>query len=186
MGSPKQLLPWGNTTIIEHQINVLKSLTKNVIVVLGAHQESICHVVEKYDVRVVLNENWEKGMGTSISKGIREIITWQGAADGVLIALVDQPLVNLEHYSNLVAAFDIGEGSIVVSHASTGWEGVPVVFDSCYFGELSVLEGDSGAKGIINSYRENVRSVGCDHILDDIDTPEKYLAMLSAYKKLLS
>jgi len=182
MGSPKQLLPWGDTTLIEHQILTIKALTENVTVVLGAYVENILPVVEKYDVNIVINHDWGTGMGSSIATGIREIMTDPKIVEGVLIALVDQPLVTSKHYGNLLAAFSYKERNIVVSLSSGGWEGVPVVFDKCYFEELADLEGESGAKRIIKQYRGKVRSVSCDEILDDIDTTEKYEAMLAVYK----
>jgi molybdenum cofactor cytidylyltransferase len=182
MGSPKQLLPWGNTTLIEHQISILKLITESVIVVLGANYESILTIVEKFNVDIVINHEWETGMGSSIARGIRKIMSVDPDAGGALIALVDQPLITTRHFSNLLDAFNHEERNIVISQSSAGWEGVPVVFDSCYFEELSVLDGKAGAKRIINRYIEKVRSVSCNEILDDIDTTEKYEAMLAVYK----
>jgi molybdenum cofactor cytidylyltransferase len=186
MGSPKQLLPWGNSTIIEHQIQTLKTLTENVIVVLGAYAERISPIVEKYEVEIVLNPDWETGMGSSIARSIRKIITVHASAEGAMITLVDQPLVTAKHYRNLLSAFNHGERNIVISSSSTGWEGVPVVFDSCYFEELAILDGEAGAKKIINLYRERVKVVNCNENLDDIDTPEKYQVILEAYNNLLA
>src|SRR5512133_2445569 len=73
MGQPKQLLPWGNTTLIEHQIITLIETGYPVNVVLGCNSNRIIPVIAKYKINKIINESWEKGMGGSISCGISHI-----------------------------------------------------------------------------------------------------------------
>ncbi len=69
MGQPKQLLPWGNRTLIEHQILTLQKAGQPVNVVLGSNSDLVMPVIEKYPVNIFVNPNWESGMGSSISFG---------------------------------------------------------------------------------------------------------------------
>ena len=46
MGTPKQLLPWGDTTIIEHQLSVLQQVNLPITIVLGAHSEAILQKID--------------------------------------------------------------------------------------------------------------------------------------------
>ena len=173
MGQAKQLLPWENTTLIQHQIEMMSPLANPLIVVLGSGAEEIKPVVADESVTVVINENWESGMGTSVAAGVKQLSQFPDAV-GVLFALIDQPLVNTEHYFKLIHAFCPGEKQIVASQSSSGWLGVPALFDSCYFEELSQLNGKHGAKSIIKKYPNQVICIDAVERLEDIDTPEVY------------
>ena len=74
MGQPKQLLPWENQTLIEHQIQTLLKTGHPVNVVLGSNSNLIVPVVEEYPVNIFKNNDWESGMGSSISLAISQII----------------------------------------------------------------------------------------------------------------
>jgi len=176
MGQAKQLLPWGNTSLIQHQISMLSAVADPLIVVLGSRADEIKPVIVNDSVTIVINENWEAGMGTSVSAGVTQLNHFPNAV-GVLFALIDQPLVNMEHYFKLIQAFRPGEKQIVASQSSAGWLGVPALFDSVYFNELRQLDGKQGAKTIIQKYHDHVVSIDAGDQLADIDTPE-------AYKKL--
>ncbi|MGB5463543.1 MAG: NTP transferase domain-containing protein, partial [Aureibaculum sp.] len=71
MGKPKQLLAWGKETLIEHQIHVLLATNNKVSVVLGAYSDKISEVIKKFPIEIYTNKDWENGMGTSISYGLK-------------------------------------------------------------------------------------------------------------------
>ena len=90
MGSPKQLLPWGETHLIEHQINSLRLLQLPLYVVLGANAEEISKVItHKKELCICENKDWSKGMGHSIAFGVSEILSQSPSVEGILIALVN-------------------------------------------------------------------------------------------------
>ncbi len=174
MGRPKQLLPWGNQTLIEHQIEKLRKTGNPVNIVLGANSNLIISVIEKLNVKIFFNNDWESGMGGSVSVGIHQITEHFPAADGVLITLLDQPLVTTAHLLNLLNQFQPGKQQIIVSRSASGWKGVPVLFDHHYFEELKKLYGVEGAKTIIQKYPNAVKAIDCNDQLEDIDTSENY------------
>lgn len=178
MGQAKQLLSWGEKSLIEYQIELLLKSGSPVIVVLGANASSISPLIEKYKIQVVLNENWKSGMGSSVACGTKRLVEIFPDASGVLIALVDQPLIPLSHFIDLMEKFQSGEKQIIASKGNSGWLGVPVLFDAHYFDELKSLTGEQGAKQIIRHYNELVLSVECGMLLADIDTPESYQKLL--------
>ena len=95
MGKPKSLLPWGNRTLIEHQIRTLLQTEQPVVVILGAQAERIQPIASMYPVRVRVHEDWEAGMGSSISFGISRLTELFPSAAGALIAVIhDLPVVN--------------------------------------------------------------------------------------------
>lgn len=174
MGQPKQLLPWGEQTLVEHQVNTLSATESPVVVVLGNQAESIIAILQNLPVKLIINENWEQGMGTSISKGVKFVEEQFPACNGVLISLIDQPLITSNHLTTLLSNFEPGKQQITVSQAESGWQGAPVIFDRSYFAELSKLNGKQGAKAIFRNYMEHVKAIQCNDILEDMDTPEQY------------
>ncbi len=173
MGEAKQLLPWGDKTLIEFQVEKLLQLQNPVIVVLGSGAEIISPLLQKYPVQVVINSEWEKGMGTSVAAGMKYI----QSAKAVLFTLVDQPLVTVDHLQTLIDAFQPGKDKIVVSRSQNGWLGVPALFDPVYFEELKNLKGAQGAKSVIKKYTKKLVLVNAGDQLEDMDTPEKYREM---------
>ena len=168
MGRPKQLLPWGNTSLIEHQIKTLLATGNPLNVVLGSDSDLILPTIEKYRVTIFYNKNWERGMGSSISFGISQIMREYPKADGVLICLLDQPLVTAAYLAKMLGTFQPGLRQIVASHSASGWTGVPVIFDKYYFNELAKLKNDEGAKKIIQQQERNVITQECEDITDDM------------------
>ena len=95
MGRTKQLLPWGEGTLVEHAIqNALASEAGEVYIVLGAVAEIIAKRVNHLPVQQVWNPNWESGMGSSLKAGLEAL---PRTCDAALFMLVDQPAVNRDH-----------------------------------------------------------------------------------------
>jgi len=186
MGQPKQLLPWGEQTLIGHQIQTLLKTDHPVNVVLGSNSNLIIPVIEKFPVNIFINTDWESGMGSSISLGISQIIQKFPEADGVLITLLDQPLITNTYFQKMLEAFLPDSQQILVSHSASGWTGVPVLFDQCYFKELTELSNDEGAKKITKRHEERVILLDGGEILEDMDTPETYQKLLKKYMNISS
>ncbi|MBV5313151.1 MAG: nucleotidyltransferase family protein [Prolixibacteraceae bacterium] len=181
MGQPKQLLPWDGQTLIEHQIQTLLKTGHPVSVVIGSNSDLIIPVIENFPVNVLINTDWESGMGSSISFGIDQIIQKFPDADGVLITLLDQPLLTTSYFQKMLGAYQPDSQQIIVSQSASGWTGVPVLFDRCYLKELSELSNDEGAKKITKRHEESVILMEGGELLLDMDTPETYQQLLSKY-----
>ncbi len=179
MGRPKQLLPWGNQTLIEHQIQTLRKTGNPVCVVLGASASLISPVIEKHHVYTFINHDWQKGMGSSVAAGVTGATAEFPNSDAILVALSDQPLIPPEHFNNMLKTFRPGKKQIIISQSASGWNGVPALFDKWYFEELKELDGEQGAKTIIGRYKNAVISLNCSDNLADIDTPESYRQALT-------
>ena len=184
MGQPKQLLPWGNQTLIEYQIRKLLKTGQPLSVILGAGTDRIIPVIKNFKLNIVVNQQWEKGIGSSIAAGVDHLTNTFPPADGVLITLLDQPLVTVGHLEEMLRIFQPGKQQIIVSRSTSGWQGVPVLFDPHYFEELKNLSGDTGAKSIILQYSNEVFHVDCNDMLEDMDTPESYRRMVKKIKEI--
>ena len=178
MGSSKALLPWDGATLIESQIKKLLEIGQEVMVVLGAAPEQLIPIISDLNVNYIINVNWSKGMSTSIAFGVDYLIKNHPSSDAVLIASIDQPLVNLNHFNQLIMQYKKGAQQIIVSESTKGWRGIPTVFDASYFEELRKLSGDNGAKSVVKLYSEKVSSVFGANLLIDMDTQEIYEQLL--------
>jgi len=183
MGKPKQLLPWGNKTLIEHQIHVLLETNNKVSVVLGAYSDKISGIIKKFPIEIYTNKDWKNGMGSSISYGLKMLLEKHPEVDAVLISLIDQPLIKSTHFKKMTDLFQPGNNEIIVSYSKKGWSGSPVLFDKVYFKELLKLKGDEGAKRIVHKYRNSVKLIDGGALLKDVDTYQVYLDLLGTYIK---
>ena len=178
MGTPKQLLPWGSKTLIEHQIEILQNAQLSVSVILGANYELIEDVISRFAVQIYQNKQWQMGMGSSIACRTKRIEAHDNLYDGILIALVDQPLISSAHFQTMIKSFEPGRNQIIVSQSDNGIPGPPVLFDVAYLDELTELQGAEGAKPIIKKHKDKVILTPCQSNLEDMDTPEAYQRLL--------
>lgn len=182
MNGIKQLLPWKDSTLLEHAINQsLQSSANDVYLVLGANMDKILKAVDTKKVNIIINDNWLLGMGTSIAAVIRFFRANQLDFDGILIRLIDQPLLDINYYNLLIDKY-IDSKNIIASSYESGY-GVPAVFDKIYFEELLVLKSDKGAKSIINEHKEALIVVNSEGRTIDLDDRQTYLKYYTKYGK---
>lgn len=170
LGRPKQLVQANGQSLLEQSINnALAIPLEQIYVVLGAHFEQVETNIKHLPVSIIKNEQWQEGIGSSISTGIRHILC-EGNFDAVLIMLCDQLHVNTIHLQALVKAFKHKEASIIAT-AYGDQIGVPALFDQQYFTELAKLSDDIGAKKILQ-HADSMFSISFEKAIIDIDTPE--------------
>jgi len=126
-------------------------------------------------VDIVVAKEAHKGLAASLKAGI-EALPKDCAA--VIVALADMPDVTAAHLDQLIAKFaPQNEHYIITPVAPNGKRGNPVLFDQRYFEALASLQGDRGAKPLIDQAGEYVISVSMDGgVLVDLDTPEAWEA----------
>lgn len=182
MEQPKQLLPWGHQTLIEHQVKNLLATKYELSVVLGAYSEKIIGSIDMLPLTIFINENWAKGMSRSIAFGVEKVLEKDPGIEAILISLVDQPLITTAYFNKMLWQFQKGKSQVLVSHSDKHWSGTPVLFDRTYFKELKKLKGDQGAKSIITKNNEAVIRVDAGDLLQDLDTLQVYLRLLQEFK----
>ena len=178
----KQLLPWKGTTLLGHAIQQsLESDSELVSIVLGANKDLILKEIDTSRIKVIINDDWALGMGTSIAAAVHYFKARQLDFDGLLIRLIDQPLLDVKHYNRLINKYIDIKYIIATSYGS--WSGVPAIFDKSYVDELIVLSSDKGAKSIIQKHENEVFSVDPGKGTIDLDTRETYLEYYEQFGK---
>jgi len=169
MDRPKQLMPWGQSTMLEQTIdNLLGSAVNEVIVVVGHKAEEVRKTIGTKPVKVAVNPDYEQGMSTSIVAGLSLI---DSQAQAVMLVLGDQPLIDIQTINRLIDEFyDCDKGITIPTYH--GKRGHPVIFAMKYKEELLGLKGDIGGRQIIKDHPEDVLEVAvhCEGIITDIDT----------------
>ncbi len=182
MGRPKQLLPWQKTTFIRHTVaEAAATKAKAVYVVTGAHANMVENQLREDPVVLLHNENWKKGMGSSIAYGVHCIENMDPNTRGILIAVCDQPLMDRDFMQRLITRFLNGKHGIV----GTSYDefiGVPALFESRYFSLLKNLKGDTGARSLISRYEKDSLGVLSGGKAVDIDDEEAYETLKTQHK----
>ena len=173
MGQPKQLMPFGETTILEQAVdNLINSTVSETIVVLGHRAEEVMNVITSKPVKIVINPDYQQGMSTSIIAGLDLV---DSGTRAVMIALGDQPFVDSQTINSIIEAFVVSDKGIAIP-VYQGRRGHPVIFAIWYKGELLRLKGDIGGREIIDQHPDDVLevAVSCKGVSVDIDTVDSY------------
>jgi molybdenum cofactor cytidylyltransferase len=174
MGKAKMLLPFRNKTLLQHIIDETKSIANaELLVVTGCYHSLLKEILEQQQVAFVQNENWEKGMGNSIQKGMQHIMQHFPEATAVLILVCDQPHISSGLIEKMIAKKK-QTGKNIIACAYHGTTGIPVLFDKKYFPLLYSLDGLQGAKKIVQQFAADTATVDFPEGTFDIDTPGDY------------
>ena len=117
---------------------------------------------------VVVNDNYEEGIGGSIATAVQAIAH---AADAILLTLADQPLITAAHLEALLDEWSGAKDEIVATSFSDV-PGPPVLFPCATFDKLSRMSGDVGARSLLRDDAFAVKTVFFTDAGIDIDTPE--------------
>jgi len=142
-----------------------------VIVVVGHEADEIRQLLPATRVTSVLNPEYVTGMASSLRYGLRAVAT---EMDSAMILLGDMPLVSSAILDQLIAEFEPGLGQDIVVPVRKGQRGNPVLWGRRYFKPMQELEGDAGARDLLQEYAANVSRVEVvdESIFLDIDTPD--------------
>lgn len=179
MGTPKQLLKIGDETLLNRTIRITQQLiNKKIVVVLGANAAIIQPTIKvEKTVSVVLNEEWEKGMGTTLKKGVDFFINKISDLEAIIILVCDQPYLTTEILTKLRTVHQKTKAEIVATNYND-IIGVPALFSKKLFPKLLELNEDEGARKIIKKYLGVVETVHFPQGIIDLDTPAAYQTFL--------
>lgn len=181
MGSPKMLLPWGKTTVIEHIIAVFKTAgIDDILVVTGGAHELVENILGKCrkqnPIRTVYNQNYASGeMLSSIQCGL---INLQGtSSNAALIGLGDQPQVEEGSVRLLKDAY-VEATSPLILPSYRMRRGHPWLITRPLWAELISMKQDQTPRDFLNAHSEEIMYINVEtpSILADLDTPEDYHA----------
>jgi molybdenum cofactor cytidylyltransferase len=181
MGTPKQLLPFGDRTILERVVDTLLTAgVGEVIVVLGHLAERVRGVLGARPVKTVLNERYRDGMLSSVKCGVRAIGM---DFDAALFALGDQPHIDSAVVGDIIVQYRMGTNGIVIPRYGAK-KGHPIIIDLHKYREAILnLPEHVGLNALMQEHADDVRllDVATEDIVRDIDVPEDYTRELARF-----
>lgn len=171
LGQPKQLILLRGKPLLSHCITTALEAGLNALyVVTGAHADAVKQIVSGHQlVQVVDHPHWENGLGSSISKGVSHVQK-SGTFNAVLLLLCDQPMLHAEILIQMVKLHQQYPTDIIQCRYETG-QGPPVLFPIDFFVDLLALDGQDGARQIIQANPSKLKYVYFKQGHIDIDTP---------------
>ena len=153
MGSPKALLPYQGRPFLDHLLEITRNPKIGVRrVVLGAHAEPIAKATDLAGNEIVINENWAQGQLSSIHAALRSL---PPDTDGMILCLIDHPLISGNLVGELISQF-YSSGAPIVLPVFEGKRGHPVLFSSKLYSELLAAPMDKGARAVVWANKNNV------------------------------
>lgn len=181
MGSSKPLLKIGETTFVEHILDQIETVPEieGTVVVLGARAQLIKDAVDFGNATAIQHRGYKEGMFSSVRAGARAVLRKLPDLEGVLICLVDMPLVDAETYARVVRAYQPDRDDVVLA-AHQGESGHPVLLSRALVDRLGDVSLAAPAEDtlaeFIEAHAERRRYVEAHdpNVLVNINTPDLY------------
>ncbi len=172
LGRPKQLEPWGGTTLLGTVLEGVEKMgSEETWVVLGAAHERVLAEVDLSGCKVVINHEWRSGVAGSLRAGL-DALERGSSASAALILMGDQPGIPPQTAARLREAYQPGvTPAVVPRYRYTNSN--PVLVDRALWRRLMMLDGDRGAMRLFQAHPEWVTEVWFPQLPpEDVDDQE--------------
>lgn len=174
-GALKQLLEYRGKSLLKRTVETALTLGAGEVIVVHGPKATRCErELGNYDVRHVVNDEWERGMSGSLRRALAAV---HANSDGALVLLCDQPLVEPAQLQDLVSQWWHQPGDIFASEYG-GALGVPAIIPRRLWEDLGRISGDQGARRLLEQFHEQVISFPLPEAEFDIDTQEDFARLL--------
>ena len=175
LGRPKQLLPYGERTLLDHTVNTARQCGFDQLVVpIGGASDDVRERVDLSGADVVVNYAYGEGCSSSIAAALDTV---DPRCEVLVLMLGDQPGVTPDTVRALLAGR--GDAPLAVCRYDDG-RGHPLAFARSIFPALANLHGDKGVWRLLDERADEVVEVRiAGNVPLDVDTPEDYQAVLA-------
>ncbi|MGY5776808.1 NTP transferase domain-containing protein [Rhizobium sp. LEGMi135b] len=175
-GSHKLLAEFDGVPLVRRSASIaIASGVSDIVAVTGHRRDEIEGALNGLAVKPVFNPDYVSGMASSLVAGVSTQTAQK--ADGVLVMLADMPGVTSDDLKTLISAFRQANGQVIVRAVSGGKRGNPVILPRSVLSAVMRLEGDIGARHIIETSGLPVNDVEIGEAAHlDVDTPEAVVA----------
>jgi molybdenum cofactor cytidylyltransferase len=168
-GGGKLLAPWRGGALIDGALDAaMAAPVMEVSVVVGADPAVAFHAAARCGARIIHAANHAQGLSASLKAGVAAL---PADAAGVLVLLGDMPLVPQAVLRSLVQA--VADGAPAAVPVWGGRQGNPVALSARLFPRILALEGDHGARSILDALGDDLARIEAPDggILLDVDRP---------------
>lgn len=182
LGLPKQQLVYNGDTLLRNATGTACALGAGVtVVVAGQDAENIKQQLRDMPATVITNAAYTEGMASSIRTGITWLNEQYPGLQYVLVLLCDQPHLNTQHLRTLIHRQQV-TGATVTASFYAARKGVPALFHHSLFTNLLQLQGDTGAKHLIEAMGTAVEQVAFAALATDVDDAKAYWQLIEEEK----
>ncbi|WP_454561154.1 nucleotidyltransferase family protein [Mycobacterium haemophilum] len=176
LGTPKQLLPYRDTTVLGASLDIARGAGfDQLIVTLGGAGQAVRAAVPLDGADVVTVNDSGNGCSGSLRAALQRV---DPQAAGIVLMLGDQPLVDPATVRRLAAEGPVT--GIMVCRYDDGI-GHPFWLSRSMFSELGHLHGDKGVWKLVESGRHEVRELAVDGPIPlDVDTWDDYQRLVES------
>jgi molybdenum cofactor cytidylyltransferase len=176
LGRPKQLLPYGDGTLLGHVVGVARAAGfEQTIVAIGGAADDVRATVDLGGADIVVNDAYGAGCSSSIAAALHGV---DPRCDVLVLLLGDQPGMSADTVAALLGGR--GDAPLGVCRYDDG-RGHPIALARSVFADLAGLHGDKGVWRLLDERAGDVAEVPvAGRIPLDVDTPEDYRAVLAA------
>ncbi|MDB5534972.1 MAG: 4-diphosphocytidyl-2C-methyl-D-erythritol kinase [Hyphomicrobiales bacterium] len=163
--------------LLRHVVDAaLASHARPVIVVTGHAQANVAAALAGLDVIVTHNADYASGLASSLKRGLVAI---PRDCSGFIVLLADMPRVSAAIIDRLIATLTARPLALAVVPTFNGQRANPVVIARAAFPLLTRIEGDQGARKVLQAAGDKVVELPIDDdaITADIDTPDALRAL---------
>lgn len=174
---PKPLVPLAGRPLVSWALDAAAaSGLRPVLLVVGYRGGAVTRAATE-GVVVVRSARWRRGIARSLRAALRALDGW-AQVGAVCVGLADQPLVGPDAYRRLAVAYRDGAELAVATYR--GRRGNPVLVARTLWAAASSLDGDVGARALMN--RHPVTEVDCTGTGEpaDVDTLEDVASVTRA------
>jgi molybdenum cofactor cytidylyltransferase len=167
-GGCKQVARLDGRPLLEHAVRAMLAVPaiSPVVVVLGSRADEIQREVDLSGAEVVLCDRWADGQSASLQAGVTAL----GDVEAAVVTLGDQPFITPQVIAGVL---DHRGRHLAVRATYDGAPGHPVLMERRLLDHVVELDGDTGARPLLEGDHVYTWEVGrlCDPT--DIDTPER-------------
>ncbi len=176
LGRPKQLLRYGDGTLLGHVVGVARACPfDQMVVAIGGSADEVRAAVDLAGADVVVNDAYGAGCSSSIAAALGVV---EPRCDLLVLMLGDQPGVTADTVAALLGGR--GDAPLAICRYDDG-PGHPIAFTAGVFPALADLHGDKGVWRLLDQRAGEVANVPvAGRIPLDVDTPEDYRAVLAS------
>lgn len=172
-GAPKLVQHLAGKPLVRWSAEALQSAVDRTLVVVPPEHVALADALRGLPVGYVTNPEPERGLGSSIARGVAAL---PDESEAVVVALADEPAVDPRWIVTVIARYRADRErrrAAIVAPVFRGTRRHPVLFDGSVFAELSRLDGDGGARAVVERDPGRVALVEFDEAgTIDVDTPE--------------
>ena len=177
-GARKLLLPVGGEPAVRRAVLSILPSCHPVIVVTGNGAPEIEAALAGLEgVQIIRNPRWSEGMAASAIAGLDAL---PEGCPGFILHHADMPFVEPRVFA-LLAEAAAAQPELALAAARSGRAGHPVYFPASSIPAIRAVGSGERLRPVLDSLGFRLVETGCDGVVEDMDRPEDYAALIAKY-----